>query len=111
MAQLGSKKNPAVVHVKTQERAIEIIELCKKRGWQVIVGLRPDESEDISDITNLLARPEPTIKEITSGRNDPCPCGSGLKFKKCCLKKEKAKPLMKKSDKKWWQIWKKNQSS
>ncbi|WP_455232966.1 SEC-C metal-binding domain-containing protein [Geopseudomonas aromaticivorans] len=18
-------------------------------------------------------------------RNDPCPCGSGLKFKKCCL--------------------------
>ncbi|MBX3680834.1 MAG: SEC-C domain-containing protein, partial [Rhodocyclaceae bacterium] len=18
------------------------------------------------------------------GRNDPCPCGSGLKFKKCC---------------------------
>jgi methionyl aminopeptidase len=22
------------------------------------------------------------------GRNDPCPCGSGLKFKKCCLDKE-----------------------
>ena len=22
------------------------------------------------------------------GRNDPCPCGSGLKFKKCCLGKE-----------------------
>jgi uncharacterized protein YecA (UPF0149 family) len=21
------------------------------------------------------------------GRNDPCPCGSGIKFKKCCLKK------------------------
>ena len=20
------------------------------------------------------------------GRNDPCPCGSGVKFKKCCLK-------------------------
>jgi uncharacterized protein YecA (UPF0149 family) len=20
------------------------------------------------------------------GRNDPCPCGSGKKFKKCCLK-------------------------
>ncbi len=23
------------------------------------------------------------------GRNDPCPCGSGLKYKKCCLGKEK----------------------
>ncbi len=22
------------------------------------------------------------------GRNDPCPCGSGLKYKKCCLKKQ-----------------------
>jgi hypothetical protein len=23
------------------------------------------------------------------GRNDPCPCGSGLKYKKCCLGKSK----------------------
>ena len=22
------------------------------------------------------------------GRNEPCPCGSGFKFKRCCLKKE-----------------------
>jgi preprotein translocase subunit SecA len=25
------------------------------------------------------------------GRNDPCPCGSGKKYKKCCLPKEKAR--------------------
>ena len=25
-----------------------------------------------------------------TGRNDPCPCGSGKKYKKCCLKKESA---------------------
>jgi len=24
---------------------------------------------------------------VLSGRNDPCPCGSGLKFKKCCINK------------------------
>lgn len=24
------------------------------------------------------------------GRNDPCPCGSGKKYKKCCLKKDQA---------------------
>lgn len=23
------------------------------------------------------------------GRNDPCPCGSGKKFKKCCLLKDR----------------------
>jgi len=25
------------------------------------------------------------------GRNDPCPCGSGLKYKRCCLLKDKIK--------------------
>lgn len=27
------------------------------------------------------------------GRNDPCPCGSGKKYKKCCLKKDLSAPL------------------
>ncbi len=27
------------------------------------------------------------------GRNDPCPCGSGKKFKKCCELKQKHKKL------------------
>ena len=26
------------------------------------------------------------------GRNDPCPCGSGLKYKKCCLRKHASMP-------------------
>jgi hypothetical protein len=28
-----------------------------------------------------------------TGRNDPCPCGSGKKYKKCCLPKEEAAKL------------------
>lgn len=27
------------------------------------------------------------------GRNDPCPCGSGKKFKKCCENKQKHKKI------------------
>lgn len=27
---------------------------------------------------------EPIVKEKEPGRNDPCPCGSGKKYKKCC---------------------------
>lgn len=27
------------------------------------------------------------------GRNDPCPCGSGKKFKKCCEMKEGPKKI------------------
>ena len=26
----------------------------------------------------------------TTSRNDPCPCGSGKKYKKCCLEKDQA---------------------
>src|SRR5258706_11800639 len=29
---------------------------------------------------------------MSVGRNDPCPCGSGLKYKKCHLPLENAKP-------------------
>jgi hypothetical protein len=28
-----------------------------------------------------------------AGRNDPCPCGSGKKFKKCCEMKQKHKKI------------------
>jgi hypothetical protein len=30
---------------------------------------------------------EPVRSEHKVGRNDPCPCGSGKKFKKCCMRK------------------------
>jgi uncharacterized protein len=28
--------------------------------------------------------PEPLFMHVRLGRNDPCPCGSGQKYKKCC---------------------------
>jgi preprotein translocase subunit SecA len=30
--------------------------------------------------------PQPVVKAKKIGRNDPCPCGSGKKYKKCCLR-------------------------
>jgi uncharacterized protein len=41
-----------------------------------------------------LQAPDETTKiSIKTGRNDPCPCGSGRKYKKCCLGKSDAKFL------------------
>jgi preprotein translocase subunit SecA len=34
-----------------------------------------------------VSRPNPVTHKIKIGRNDPCPCGSGKKYKKCCLGK------------------------
>jgi uncharacterized protein YchJ len=30
-------------------------------------------------------------KQETTHRSAPCPCGSGLKYKRCCLPKEEAR--------------------
>lgn len=36
-------------------------------------------------VDGKLEEPEPITREAPKvGRNDPCPCGSGKKFKKCC---------------------------
>jgi uncharacterized protein YecA (UPF0149 family) len=37
-----------------------------------------------------LPTPVEPIKNVSGepGRNDPCPCGSGKKYKQCCLKKK-----------------------
>ncbi len=38
-------------------------------------------------IDGVIVKPEPIVREAPKvGRNDPCPCGSGKKYKKCCGK-------------------------
>ena len=38
--------------------------------------------------TAIRAKNRPIKKEHKIGRNDPCPCGSGKKFKHCCIGKK-----------------------
>jgi SWIM/SEC-C metal-binding protein len=92
MAKLGTDKRPAVVRVQSAEEAQEIIDLAQERGWKVIVGVEPDEEEDVSDLHKLMrsdekpdakANAKPRLPPKISG-NDYCPCRSGKKFKKCC---------------------------
>jgi hypothetical protein len=46
----------------------------------------PQKSEIVPG--NAQSRPTPTVRSAPKiGRNDPCPCGSHLKFKRCCLGK------------------------
>ena len=37
------------------------------------------------EITKEYKRSTTVVKEKTPGRNDPCFCGSGKKYKKCCM--------------------------
>jgi SWIM/SEC-C metal-binding protein len=85
-AKLGTEKNPAVVHVKTKERMNEVAKIFKKNGWKYTIELQEDEPEDITDLEILLNWPKPIETQNKVGRNEPCPCGSGKKYKKCCGK-------------------------
>lgn len=60
----------------------EIFELMEKPN------LRPLPKSDFmgGSRPNLVSIPGGKSKKI--GRNDPCPCGSGKKYKKCCGKNE-----------------------
>ncbi|MBU1398299.1 MAG: SEC-C domain-containing protein [Proteobacteria bacterium] len=83
MAKLGSEKRPVVVRVHTDEKARYVAETCTKNGWHYIIGFEPDKPEDISDLEKLLNPPQ-LVRSEKIGRNDPCPCGSVKKYKKCC---------------------------
>lgn len=84
MAKLGTEKRPIIVRVHSDEKAKYVVETCSQNGWHYIIGFEPDKPEDISDLENMLNPPKPVTSEKKVGRNDPCPCGSGKKFKKCC---------------------------
>jgi SWIM/SEC-C metal-binding protein len=89
MARLGSAKRPVIVRVQSEARAHEITAICQERGWQCIAGVEPGQPEDVSDLARLI---DPVLP-VTSGkvgRNEPCPCGSGKKYKRCCASNERA---------------------
>ncbi len=44
-----------------------------------------DKHTDPSFIRDFFNKPRPYVRASSkTGRNDPCPCGSGKKYKKCC---------------------------
>jgi SWIM/SEC-C metal-binding protein len=87
VTRLGSKKRPVTVRVESEERAHEIIAICRAHDWELIVGVEPEEPEDITDLLKLLQPERFTVRvEPTAGRNEQCPCGSGRKYKRCCLR-------------------------
>ena len=64
-----------------------------------LVRLRTNEEvkrERVAKITgeggggDKTVKRQPVVKKIKVGPNDPCPCGSGKKYKKCCRDKDLA---------------------
>jgi len=83
-ARLGTEKNPAVASVQSEARLREVTSIFEKHGWKYRVALEPDKPENVGDLDRLLNPLKPKIAEKKVGRNEPCLCGSGKKFKNCC---------------------------
>jgi preprotein translocase subunit SecA len=56
--------------------------------------VQPEQQKQRQVVENRYAEEgarQPVRKESKVGRNDPCPCGSGKKYKKCCGRAEEGK--------------------
>ena len=54
----------------------------------ITIEQQPKERKQVVDVDNISSSTDdvkkPIVKEQKVGRNDPCPCGSGKKYKNCC---------------------------
>ncbi len=78
-----------------QMEGFDMFEEMTNSIWEDTVGLlfhveNPDnvERKRVSKpiTSNREASNKPVVKDKKVGRNDPCPCGSGKKYKRCCGK-------------------------
>lgn len=56
----------------------------KKRDEWSRKSMTSDEIDAEKELLDNTPPVEPIKGDDTPGRNDPCPCGSGKKYKKCC---------------------------
>jgi uncharacterized protein YecA (UPF0149 family) len=64
------------------------VEHPKLGEWQRIANQRDEDyvkrKQELEGEETAVPQIQPVINETKVGRNDPCPCGSGKKYKKCC---------------------------
>ena len=90
-----AQRNP-VVEYKIQGSAMfdEMIDGIREGTARMILTVRPvsrgiERKQVLSGAAALKTgkekvKPTPVKREAKVGPNDPCPCGSGKKYKKCC---------------------------
>jgi len=75
------------VRVQTQEQAAQAAQAIEERAEHVsnVQYVHPNEDGSVSQdaAPEGLSAANPNLADRRVGRNDPCPCGSGKKFKEC----------------------------
>ncbi len=82
----GSKKYPLALVVTSEARKQEIEVLVAEAQLYAEISVNSNEGaeESIAELTALLNKGSTVKLDKTPSRNEPCSCGSGKKYKKCC---------------------------
>ena len=99
---LGSAKLPLTLVVLSEQRKIDVQSIVDQHGFvaniEVLDSLEEGDNlenndnlegndvreENIKELDAVLNKPKTQRNEKTPERNEPCSCGSGKKYKKCC---------------------------
>lgn len=83
---LGSKKYPLTLVVTSEARKEELEQQLAENQLYANIEVDTGDNalESIDELTTLLNKVKTVTVEKTPSRNDPCICGSGKKYKKCC---------------------------
>ena len=82
----GSAKYPLELVVTSEARQQEVQALVDDAQLyaRITVDSSDDAEESIAELTVLLNKAATVKVDKTPARNEPCSCGSGKKYKKCC---------------------------
>ena len=82
----GSEKYPFQLTVGSEQRKTELATLVAENELFADIHVSEDceVEENVAELMSLVNRTETTTVARTPNRNDPCSCGSGKKYKKCC---------------------------
>ena len=80
----GTAEAPISVIVSSESRKKEIECVVEENNIIANIVVDTTQEENIVELDMLLNKPTTTVSEKTPNRNDPCSCGSGKKYKKCC---------------------------
>jgi preprotein translocase subunit SecA len=63
------------------------LQMIKEQSLMYFYNIKVVEDDSVRrDHSDVKPAAQPSGSRVKVGRNDPCPCGSGLKYKKCCGK-------------------------
>lgn len=82
----GSEKYPLQLTVTSEERRQEVAAQVQEANLfaNIVLDNKEGATESIGELTVLLNKPTAATATKAPARNEPCPCGSGKKYKQCC---------------------------